>query len=110
MKQPKIIAWLKPACGWSNGVRTILNKYQLSYEERDIINHPAYYREMVEKTGQPFSPCVAVDDHLLADVSGEEVETWLIEHRHVQPSPGPAGAPTNQPCPGPETDVKLGRA
>ena len=98
MKQPQIIAWLKPTCGWSNGVRAIFKKYNLDYEDRDVINNPAAYQEMVEKSGQPLSPCVEVDGQLLADVSGEEVEAWLIEHRYIQASAAPAEAPTNEAC------------
>ena len=37
MSQPKIIAYLKPSCGWSMGVRAVLKKYELPYEDRDII-------------------------------------------------------------------------
>ena len=38
MNKPKIIAYLKPTCGWSQGVRAIMRKYDLAYEDRDIIN------------------------------------------------------------------------
>src|SRR5262249_38056201 len=40
-----IKAYLKPSCGWSNGVRAILRKYNLEYEDIDIINHRANYAE-----------------------------------------------------------------
>ena len=46
----KIIAYLKPTCGWSMGVRAIMNKYDLAYEDRDIINDRNQYAEMVEKS------------------------------------------------------------
>ena len=32
---------------------------------------------METKSGQPLSPCVEINGHMLADVSGEEVETVL---------------------------------
>src|SRR5260370_16903401 len=35
MKQPTITAYLKPACGWSQGVRAMLRKYSLPCEDRD---------------------------------------------------------------------------
>lgn len=69
----KIIAYLKPTCGWSNGVRAIMKKYDLKYEDRDIINNADQYAEMIKKSGQPLSPCVEIDGTMLADVSGEEV-------------------------------------
>ena len=80
---PEIVAYLKPVCGWSNGVREVFRKYDLKFEDKDIINNPEVYAEMVQKSGQPLSPCVVVDGEMLADVSGEDVETWLIENEVV---------------------------
>ncbi len=98
MNTVKIIAYLKPTCGWSQGVRAALRKYDLSFEDRDIINDPVQRQEMIEKSGQMLSPCVEIDGHMLADVSGEEVETYLLSKGLVQANDRPADAPTNQPC------------
>jgi len=98
MKPPTITAYLKPTCGWSQGVRALLRKYNLSYEDRDIINNPSLYAEMVERSGQSLSPCVEVNGHMLADVSGDEVEAYLIKAGLVQPTAAVADAPTNQAC------------
>lgn len=95
---PRIIAYLKPTCGWSNGVRAVLRKYQLPFEDRDIINNPANYAEMVAKSGQPLQPTLDIDGHIVADVSGEELERWLIHHGYVQPSSASTDVPTNAPC------------
>lgn len=93
-----ITAYLKPHCGWSRGVRAVFDKHQLSYEEKDIINDRANYAEMVEKSGQPLSPCVEVDGVMLADVSGEEVENYLLSNELVKPTNREAGAPLNRAC------------
>jgi monothiol glutaredoxin len=98
MNKPKIIAYLKPTCGWSQGVRAILRKYDLPYEDRDIINDPAQRREMVEKSRQPLSPCVEIDGHMLADVSGDEVESYLLAQKLVQPNERIPDMPTNESC------------
>jgi len=98
MNKPKIIAYLKPSCGWSQGVRAILSKHDLPYEDRDIINDPIQRQEMIEKSGQMLSPCVEVNGRMLADVSGDEVEAYLLAQGLVQQSDRTAGAPTNQPC------------
>ena len=98
MKPPAIIAYLKPSCGWSQGVRAVLQKYQLPYEDRDIINNPSLYAEMVEKSGQSLSPCVEINGHILADVSGDEVEAYLMKAGLVQATAAVADAPTNQAC------------
>ncbi len=98
MNKPKIIAYLKPTCGWSQGVRAVLRKYDLPYEDRDIINDPVQRQEMIEKSGQMLSPCVEVNGHMLPDVSGEEVETYLLANNLVERNEREADAPTNQPC------------
>lgn len=94
----KLIAYLKPTCGWSMGVRAIMKKYDLSYEDRDIINDPSQYQEMVEKSGQMLSPCVEVNGRMLPDISGEELEAFLLANNLVQPNEVQPDAPTNQPC------------
>ena len=88
----KIKAYLKPHCGWSKGVRAIFKKYTLDYDDIDIINHPENYAEMVEKSGQNLSPCVEIDGVMLADVSGEEVEAYMLQNKPEIWTPG------SQPC------------
>ena len=73
----KIVAYVKPVCGWSEGVREVFSKYNLDYEEK-LISDPNNYAEMVMKTEQPLSPCVEINDVMLADVDGDEVETYLL--------------------------------
>jgi glutaredoxin len=98
MNGPKIIAYLKPTCGWSEGVRAVMRKRNLAYEDRDIINDPLQRQEMIEKSGQMLSPCVEVNGRMLADVSGQEVEAYLLAQGLVQPTDRQADAPVNQPC------------
>jgi len=94
----KIKAYLKPSCGWSNGVRTIMRKYSLPFDDIDIINNRPNYAEMVQKSGQPLSPCVEIDGVMLADISGEEVENYLLSNDLVKPSNAHVNAPTNAGC------------
>src|SRR5438128_144022 len=98
MNKPKIVAYLKPTCGWSQGVRAVMRKYDLQYEDRDIINNPMQRQEMIEKSGQMLSPCVEVNGHILADISGEEVEHYLIENKLVKASDAATDVPTNAAC------------
>lgn len=93
-----ITCYLKTYCGWSEGVRAIMRKHGLEYEEKDIIQNPAFRWEMEQKSGQPLSPCVVVNGVMLADVSGEEVEQYLLENNFVAPSEREADAPTNSSC------------
>jgi glutaredoxin len=93
-----IKAYLKPHCGWSNGVRAILRKHNLPFEDIDIINNRANYAEMVQKSGQPLSPCVEIDGVMLADVSGEEVENYLLSNDLVKPTDAALDVATNAGC------------
>ncbi|MEM6912027.1 MAG: glutaredoxin [Verrucomicrobiota bacterium] len=97
-ESPQITAYLKTYCGWSEGVRAIFRKYELPFEEKDIIQNPAFRWEMEQKSGQPLSPCVLVDGQMLADVSGDEVESWMIENGYLQKSEEAADAPTGSSC------------
>ena len=96
MDKPKVIAYLKPSCGWSRGVRAVLHKYDLPFEDRDIINDPAQRHEMISRSGQELSPCVDINGHVLADVSGDEVEAYLLSERLVETTDRTADAPTNR--------------
>ena len=98
MNKPKITAYLKPTCRWSQGVRAVLRKYDLPFEDRDVINDPNQRREMIEKTGQPLSPCVEIDGYMLADVSGEEVEAYLISRKLVSPNDRVLDVAINRGC------------
>ena len=94
----QIKAYLKPHCGWSKGVRAIMKKHDLEFEDIDIINHPENYAEMVDKSGQNLSPCVEIDGVMLADVSGEEIETYMLSNNLIQQNDVAPEAPIDSPC------------
>ena len=98
MQTPEITAYVKTQCGWSNGIRAVLAKYELAYTEKDIIQNPAFRWEMEQKSGQPLSPCVEVNGTMLADISGDELEQYLVSNGLVRQNAAAAGVPTNAPC------------
>jgi len=93
-----ITAYLKTHCGWSEGVRSIFRKYGLKFEEKDIIKNPAFRWEMEQKSGQPLSPCVMVNGTMLADVSGEEVERWMLGQGLLSANDEQPDAPIDSAC------------
>jgi len=97
-EKPEITAYLKTFCGWSEGIRAIMRKYDLDFEEKDIIKNPAFRWEMEQKSGQPLSPCVIVNGTMLADVSGEEVEQYMQSNSLVESSDTQADAPIDSAC------------
>lgn len=94
----KIRAFLKPHCGWSMGVRAIMEKYSLEFQDLDIINNPDLFQEMVDLTGQTNQPCVEIDGVMLTDVSGEEVENYLVTNSLVVSSEDKPNAPIDSAC------------
>ena len=53
---------------------------------------------MIQKSGQELSPCVEVNGKMLADISGEELEGWLITNGFIAKDHAPADVPINAPC------------
>jgi glutaredoxin len=98
MEKPRITCYVKTYCGWSEGVRAIMRQYALDFEEKDIIKNPAFRWEMEQKSGQPLSPCVVINGVMLADVSGEEVERYLLAQNLVQPVNQEADTATDRGC------------
>ena len=98
MDKPDITCYLKPMCGWSEGVRSVLRKHGLEWDEKDVMNNPEHRTEMIERSGQMMQPCVAINGNMLADVSGDEVEAWMLANNVVTTTDAEADAPTDQPC------------
>jgi monothiol glutaredoxin len=98
MSKPEITAYLKTFCGWSNGVRAVLAKYELEYTEKDIIKNPAFRWEMEQKSGQPLSPCVEVNGTMIPDISGEELEQWMLANGIVSANEKTTDVPLNSAC------------
>jgi glutaredoxin len=98
MPAPEITAYLKTQCGWSAGVRAVLKKYDLAYTEKDIIQNPAFRWEMEQKSGQPLSPCVEVNGQMLPDISGEELERWMLQEKLVGNTDKATTVPLNSAC------------
>ena len=93
-----VIAYLKQQCGWSRGVREVLAKYGIEYEERQI-HIPENFQEMVQKTGQTLQPCVQLNDNLiLADVDGEDLQDYLDENEFEQVAEGDPNVPLDSSC------------
>jgi len=75
-----------------------MEKYKLPFEDRDIWNDINQRVEMIQKSGQELSPCVEVNGHMLADVSGDEVEAWMLAQGIVKPTQAALDVPTDRGC------------
>jgi monothiol glutaredoxin len=53
---------------------------------------------MEQRSGQSLSPCVEINGHMLPDISGEEVEAWMISNGLLQANDMAPDAPINSAC------------
>src|SRR5258708_35399739 len=95
METPQIVAYLKTQCGWSNGARAVFSKYNLPYQQKDIIQNPPFRCETEQKSGQPRAPCVEINDVMLAAISGEEETQYQPEHNMLTGTRHPTESPIN---------------
>ena len=75
-----------------------MEKYKLPFEDRDIWNDISQRVEMIQKSKQELSPCVEINGHMLADVSGDEVEAWMLAQGVVKPTQTALDVPTDRGC------------
>jgi monothiol glutaredoxin len=98
MSTPEITTYLKTHCGWSRGIRAVLEKYTLAFTDKDIILNPDYRFEMEQLSGQSLSPCVVVNGVMLADISGEELESYMVSNGIVGEAARATDVPLNSSC------------
>lgn len=79
-------------------MRAVLKKYDLPFEDKDIIQNPAFRWEMEQKSGQSLSPCVEINGRMLPDISGEEVEQYLKAEGLVGQTDKETNVPLNRAC------------
>jgi monothiol glutaredoxin len=53
---------------------------------------------MEQLSGQPLSPCVIINGIVLADISGEEVESYMLANGVVGDASKSTSVPLNAPC------------
>ena len=100
MDKPQIVAYLKTHCGWSDGVRAVLAKYGLPYEEKDIIKNPAFRWEMEQKSGQPLSPCIEIEGSHARRYQWRGSGTLPRQQQlWCKLDAAPSDVPLNAPCP-----------
>jgi len=66
------------------------------------VHRKGHYRESSVSLGngdQERSAAFEINGQMVADVSGEEVERYLIDNKMVQQSNAATDVPTNAPCP-----------
>lgn len=72
-----IILYTKRGCPWCDGVRDLLNEKKIKFEEREVLSNPAYYKELIDKSGQSLTPTLDIDGEIIKDTDRDEVFAYL---------------------------------
>jgi glutaredoxin 3 len=74
--------YVKVWCPWCVIAQDWLDERGYRYELIDVERNRALYDEMIELSGQRYTPTLVVDDeNVLPDFGPEELETFLRNHR-----------------------------
>jgi len=72
-----IIIYTKTGCPWCRDALAFLNENKILFEEREVLSNPAYFEELVSKSGQTKTPTFDIDGEILADSDREAIEVYL---------------------------------
>ena len=72
--------YVKSWCPWCITARHYLNKRGYRYEEVDVNRDAAAYEEMIQLSGQRYTPTLVADGRVLADFGTDDLEFFLKEH------------------------------
>lgn len=74
-----IILYTKKGCPWCKGVLDLFTEKGVQFEEREVLSNPAYFDELVAKSGQKKTPTLDIDGEIIADSDRAQVEAYLKE-------------------------------
>lgn len=73
--------YVKIWCPWCVMAREWLDDRGYQYELLDVLKDADAYAEMIELSGQRYTPTLVIDgEHVLADFGPEELEPFLKKH------------------------------
>jgi glutaredoxin 3 len=76
--------YVKTWCPWCVSAKSYLNKHNYEFEEIRVDRDPEAYDEMIQLSGQTYTPTLVVKEKVLADFGPEELESFLTDH-HISP-------------------------
>lgn len=73
------IVYTKTGCPWCIAVTDFLKTTSLAYEERNVTEHPAFFAELQEKSGQSKAPTFDFDGTIYPDSDVDALKQLLVE-------------------------------
>lgn len=76
------ILYTKTDCPWCAEAREVLDRHEISYEERIVTTDAAQCAEMMRLSGQTKAPVLDWSGEILADFGAVELEPFLAARVH----------------------------
>lgn len=73
----KITLYTKLGCGWCAEVLDLFAEKNVIFEEKEVTENTAFYKELMEKSGQTKTPTLDIDGEIFADIDAEEATEIL---------------------------------
>lgn len=80
----KPILYIKPGCPWCRSARSFFEQHSVDLDIRDVLDNKKDMDQMVEISGQTFTPTFQYGDMVVADFSVDEFLTELEEFPEVK--------------------------
>jgi len=74
-----LIIYTKTGCPWCIAVTDFLVKEGITFEERNVTEHPEYFTEMEQKSGQTKAPTIELNGVVYGDSDVDELMRLLTE-------------------------------
>lgn len=72
--------FVKSWCPWCIRAREFLDQRGYRYQTVDVLDDRTAYDEMIQLSGQRYTPTLLAGDKLLADFGPEELDAFLKKH------------------------------
>jgi len=74
-----LVVYIKTGCPWCTDVTDFLHTNNIPFEERNVFEHPEYFTEMQQKSGQTKAPTFEIDGEVYGDSDVDEIKRVLTE-------------------------------
>ncbi len=82
----KWLLYVKTRCPWCVEATAYLREHGYEFEEIDVLQNPAAYKEMQKISGQRYTPTLVIGSLVLADFDVDELEDFIAEHALQPPA------------------------
>ncbi len=75
-----LIIYTKTGCEWCSEVLHFLHESKVLFEERNVLEKPEFFEELIAKSSQPLTPTIDLNGKILANTDVGAVAAFLKEN------------------------------